>query len=452
MKTRNQSGFSLVELLIAIILSIIILSVAGHLYAKTRQSYDAGAPVVDQAWMSSSATAELSRMISDSSAKLAYHDVQSTIEQVRRPGGGGGGGTGGPPEGYCLVVAGDESTYPPGFDPRDQSTWTGVDWWEGIDRDDPSTWYWNCEGKKAAGTGGGGGGGVVVPPHELPITPVIKYGNGFLINREIPLSGPVTVSPEGTWRVDEVGDSLTVIRTQPESPPLRLGSEFSTTSQTLRLVARDERNVQAVENLYDGDLIAVVGRDAAGGVHCGIFQVSQRASRVAAPSVTWPDGEPVFIYFDVPVSRPDAELPLGLANSALVAGGVTLRADAAVALLHRHEPVVTYLTKRADDEFELWRLVGNPAEPAIEERVAAGLATPLSIQTELAPEAPGLTAADRLRTVTLSFATAAADRGATGQPVSVHLELLNGALRRTPTNLIWDVILPGGAGGGGGGK
>jgi hypothetical protein len=62
-----------------------------------------------------------------------------------------GEGGSGPPPGYCLVRQGDPSTYPPGFDPRDRETWRTVDWWEGVDPSDPSTWYWNC------GRGAGGG-------------------------------------------------------------------------------------------------------------------------------------------------------------------------------------------------------------------------------------------------------------------------------------------------------
>jgi hypothetical protein len=64
----------------------------------------------------------------------------------------GGTGDDGPPAGYCLVLAADPSSWPPGFDPRVRASWERVAWWGEADPRDPATWFWDCSG---IGEGGG---------------------------------------------------------------------------------------------------------------------------------------------------------------------------------------------------------------------------------------------------------------------------------------------------------
>jgi hypothetical protein len=84
--------------------------------------------------------------LADSRASI-YYAIQTDGTGTGQP-----GDTDGPGEGFCLVVADDPSTWPPGFDPHDSTSWSQVKWWSRFDKSDPSTWYYECSG----GSDGGG--------------------------------------------------------------------------------------------------------------------------------------------------------------------------------------------------------------------------------------------------------------------------------------------------------
>jgi hypothetical protein len=385
--------------------------------------------------------------VRDSAARCAYFDLQSTVAAIRH---GGGGAPSGPPDGYCLVVASDRSTWPPGFDPRDERTWDGVAWWEGATRDDSSTWYYDCGRSGVKKSGAAAGAEAVSPaaiPHEFTLAPVASYGTGIRVGTKeagLELIGPVGVVPESAGLGGgQTGEGLVLLRTEPVSGVLRLGATLVTTESTIRLVARDDADVAVVTSLGAGDVLAVTGRDSAGHVRTALVSLREAPHAVASVTPSVAGGPAVFRFFEAATDAPDATYLGYLSNTVETASGAEFLADAAVALVARDGAVVTYYATRDESGGGLVRAVGNPFAPSAVERLVGGLASGLTVQVEPSGRDAGPPTLVRIMAPVL-----AADEGSTAEPVEAEVALLNAVSGRGPVTVVWDAIGTESTGGG----
>jgi hypothetical protein len=135
----RESGYTLLEALIGGALGMTLVVVAGLMWARTGLVAARARPDAVRVGEQAATFEDLRAMVRLAGARLAYFDMIKTVKgQLRAT------ATSGPPPGWCLVVATDSRTWPPGFDPRNPSTWTSVAWWSEAVPSDPSTWYWDC--------------------------------------------------------------------------------------------------------------------------------------------------------------------------------------------------------------------------------------------------------------------------------------------------------------------
>lgn len=373
---------SLLELLVAAAVTVIVIGAALPLLAQIQSASLRGMPQARRVLTRDDVRAELLRA-SDTAAKVAYFDLQATVQGIRSHlGAGADGDSQLPPQGYCLVVLGDRGTWPPGFDPRDRSTWSQFDWWEGLDRDDPSTWYWNCGAKSNAKgeteRSGDASRGLPTAPIDVQLAPTMKFGSGVRVGERLSIVGPLSVTAENqAVAPGQAGSAVTFLRTDPQFTSFRLGGKFQGNSGVIQLVARDRVDVEQIEAVVAGDIFVVNGRTTAGEYATALAAVTEPFHQIAVPSPTDGSGTVLFNYYEAPTAEPGSTFAFGLRNSDLTDEGVDIGDDAAVALLDRSAPVVTYYTAAGKNGYVLHRAVGDPASPAQIEEIAGTVASPL---------------------------------------------------------------------------
>ncbi len=437
-RSRTQAGFSLAEMLVAALATVVLTAIAVSLLGSTRRASDVATPMAERTWTRASALSEMVLSIRDSAAKCAYFDLGRTVAAIHHA----GGGASGPPAGFCLVVRSDPSTWPPGFDPDDRRTWRQITWWSGLDPDDPSTWYYACgksgHGNASAKPGGGGGGPAAPISHELTVQPVASYGAGIRVGGGLEIVGPVAVPSETVGLGgQQVGEGLAVLRSEPRVASLRLGATLVTLSGVARFVARDAMDVAAVEGLRENDVLYVTGRDTAGAVRSAVVGVrtAPRRIRSATPSQ---DGNPIFQYFEAGIEAPGATLAGYLANTSETASGTEFLTDATVVVLARDGAVVTYYAARDDSGVGLYRVVGDPESPLVRERLLQDTVAGLRVQTT--PVGSRVVTAVRV-----SVPVPVDDEGGGAEPLEAEVALLNATAGRKPVTVIWDAMqVPGG--------
>lgn len=432
----REHGFSLVEALVGTLVAVVVVGIATSLLVSAKHASDTGQPMMARTWTRASALAEMTGTLRDSAARCSYFDLTGTIQSVVR-----GGGTSGPPPGYCLVIASDPATWPPGFDPHTPSTWQNVTWWVGATRDDPSTWYYDCRPKRTGATAPSPS----TIPHELEIAPVTSYGTGILIAKTMPMVGPAAMLPESAGLGGaQRGQALVVLRTEPMAGALRLASALVTSGPVVRLAARDQIDRAAVEGLVAGDVLYITGRDSAGTVRTSLvgLRSAPQAVSVASPGVGAGNAA-AFTVYEAVIEAPDATLLGYLGNGARTASGAEYLADASVALLARDGALVTYYTGADETGLHLFRAVGDPEQPAATERILENVAAPLSVETE--PDAaiagPIATTPEPLALVRIAVPTVAGAADATAEPVEAEIALLNSVGGQKPGTLVWDAIV-----------
>lgn len=468
MKRAPQLGFSLLELIVATAAASIIIGASVLLVAQMYSASASGLPAARRAATRDDIRAEFDRA-ADTGAKIAYHDLQQTMATIKDAirSTGGGGSTGGPPPGYCLVVAGDPTTYPPGFNPRIPSTYGNVDWWEGVVRADPTTWYWNCGGstgeppKKTGALAPTPGTRTLTKtklptfPIDIAVLPSFHFGTGVRVGEALELVGPVGVWPaEKPAVAGQVGDAITLLRTDPQFAPFTLGQPFESATGVIRFVARDAADVEQVQALRAGDLLIVNGKSPDGTYVTALAELKGAFQQVSVPSVTGAGGTVLFKYFEAPTSAPGAAFAGGLRNSVATSGGTTIAEDAAVALLDRSGPVVTFCTAAGKRSTALSRITGDPAAPDLSEVLledSSSLAA--TLEWTSATSAP-MPRPEDLQAVRLQVAVPKDDGAkASVEAIDVRVSFLNCA---TPSSATFHYRflgeIPSGSGSGGGSK
>lgn len=474
MNSRHaQRGVTLVEQLIALAAFVVIGTAAFMLLGTTERARREAQPAADRVWTRATAATELA-MCESAAADLAYFDLTATIAAARPGGGSGGGGGGGggggpkgggsgggggpkksdvayaaapapttPPSGFCgPVVLSNPGSWPPGFDPRDNTTWSGVEWWSGANTSDPSTWYYRCS------TPGAGG----------RLAPVYSYGDGVVFaggNRDatVAVVGPAAVVPDSTpLYPDQNGDALVMLRTEPSTSRLALGASFDTTSNTIRLVASDVATREAIETLAAGDVLVVTGNTAAGTTRTAIAELRETPAPVVWPSPLDTSGQPILRYFQASVEPSSSEFRWGLRNAAASAAGVTITQDASVAVLDRSGGVVVFYTARDErDRTEFVKVTGgvvtDPQQlgPGIRNRnsrqvLVRDAAAPLRAEVRTMTVGTG----DTARTVTSGMSVAMPIAGENGEPnvepLSATVEFLASAMTNSKLGFTYGTI------------
>ena len=284
----------------------------------------------------------------------------------------------------------------------------------------------------------GSPGGGVPPTGTVHVPPVVSYGSGVRVGESLSIRGPVTVSDAGSPLFErQVGDAVSVLRTESGTAPLRLGAPFDNRSGRIVLVANGRDSEDAIGSLRRGDVLVVTGRSVAGTVVTALAGVANDAEAVALPTPQTSGGEPVFGYYEVEIAAPAERLRCGLLNTEEAAAGVVIAPDAAVALVDRAAGVVTFYTsqdeKKEDDvervSFALHRVAGDPASPdedeVLVEQAAAPLDAKLLWSDGTMTESTDVTAPAGavLSTVTVAVPVVSEEPGPNGKHRSELLEL-----------------------------
>lgn len=480
--SRHQKGFSLPELLITTVIVAVVLGAALPLLAKIQFASLRGMPQARRVLTRDEVRAEFLRA-ADTAAKVAYFDFQATVGSVRTSIGGGLE----VPAGYCLLELRDPTTWPAGFDPRSPDTWREIAWWAGMNMSDPNTWYYSCgqgsgghtgllgapvaagtegEQQRAGGSGGGTGGSSILS--DFPTTPLdlelerqIRFGTGVRVGDRLSIVGPLALTTEENAIADgQRGDAVTILRTDPHFAPFTLGHTFQGGSGVIRLTARDEVDVDEILSLRAGDVLVVNGKTASGVHATALASITASFRQVAVPSPAGPDGQVIVRHFEAPIAQPNQTLAFGLRNSEFADVGIDIDDDAAVALLDREAPVVTYYT--VEDEgrtYALVRAVGDPARPDEVEQIATAVSAPFDAEIVYAapPASPGSTPPppepEDMREVRLIVAMSAPELpSAANEPMETVLNLTAPG-SSGPVTLTYRYLgESGGSGAGGGGK
>ncbi|MBK6314176.1 MAG: hypothetical protein IPF53_07625 [Blastocatellia bacterium] len=368
---RLDRGAALLEQLIALAALVVVGTAAVMLMGSTERARREAQPAADRVWTRATAAGELA-LCESAAADLAYFDLTATIAAARhvprltqnperidgpsvasptiRSTTAAAPSPTTPPAGYCgPMVLSNPGTWPPGFDPRDNSTWSSVEWWSGASTSDPSTWYYRCA---TPGTGG-------------RLAPVYSYGDGVVFaggdgGASVAIVGPAAVVPD-TVKIysDQTGDALVMLRTEPSMPRLSLGAAFETTGNTIRLVASDQATRAAVEGLVAGDVLVVTGNTATGATRTAIAELRETPSPVLWPSPLDTAGQPILQYFQASVEPSSSTFRWGLRNAAASAAGVVIDQDASVAVLDRAGGVVVFYTAGDRSGTSLLKVIGG---------------------------------------------------------------------------------------------
>jgi hypothetical protein len=416
MTNRAQHGGALVETVVALAILTAVTGMAIAVLARTSKLSAAGRGETERLWSRAKAERELASA-EYAAADLAYFDLTATVDALRR----GGESTGAaanrstPPSGYCGPVdPADTTTWPSGFDPNDRATWTTVTWWSGLVRSDPTTWFYDCSSP--------------VEPGPRRLTPVFSYGDGVVLGGKLNIVGPAAVTPESAPLFgDQVGDSLTLIRSAAGRGPFQLGDAFDSASAVIRLMARDSTSVAQVEGLLAGEVLVVTGRDSSGIVATALAELQEAPHQVSIPSPTDDRGEVIVRYYEARVSTPEATVRWGLANAGRATTGVSILADAAVALLDGDAGVVSFYTARdVDGTLTLFKVIGDPRTPERRDALVTHAATSLVARLETT------TTSDASGTRTLATAleatmVVASEAPTPSEPVHSRVEFIGAA-------------------------
>lgn len=452
-----QRGVTLVEQVIALAVLVILGTAAMMLMGSTERARREAQPAADLVWTRATAGSELA-LCESAAADLAYFDIAATIASVRTGGGGGSGGGGGPkgggggddgggkktapaaaapppsgpPAGYCgPVVLTNPATYPPGFDPRNRTTWSSVQWWSGASSADPSTWYYRC----------------ATPPAAGRLAPVYSYGDGVVFaggdtGVRVPVVGPAAVVPDSVpLYSDQAGDALVLLRTEPSMPRLALGGSFDSASNTIRLVATDPATREAVEGLASGDVLVVTGATPAGATRTALAELRSTPEPLVWPSPLDAAGEPILRYYQASVAPPSSDFRWGLRNPDAGTAGVVIDPDASVAVLDRTGGVVVFYTARGRAGTELVKVTGGVARDAqqlgpvagdanVRQVLVRGAASALRAEVRTMTVGEGGTA----RTVAAGLTVAMPIAGESGEPNSEPLSASVAFLASAMTN------------------
>jgi prepilin-type N-terminal cleavage/methylation domain-containing protein len=389
----RQTGFTIVELIVGIAIFAIIAAVALSILAMTTRSRSAALPAAEALRTGSAVWLELDRAVADSASKTLYLDVAATF---------GGLGPSTP-----SASKGSEGPKPPTPAP---------------------------------------GSGLEISEHVAPA--VFRTGPPLGFGEQLSVTGPVTIHAAPVAS-DQVGAAVTVMRTDPATPQLRLGATFAPGAGRLTLIGREGSAVEAIERLATGDCLLVNGLASDGRSAKSLALVTGAPRRISvvenAPTVGLdPGATSPFAYFEVPCqSSSSTAFPWGLRNPADTPDGTDISSDAAVAKLA--SPWTYYTT----GDNVLVRLEGaptivvrklpgdeDPHAPIIEE-----LAT--DVTSELAARAVlddatevnstiGEPVRDRIRSVRLEIGIQSPGEDEPGRsttPVSVTLDIWNESLR-----------------------
>jgi prepilin-type N-terminal cleavage/methylation domain-containing protein len=389
----RQTGFTIVELIVGIAIFAIIAAVALSILAMTTRSRSAALPAAEALRTGSAVWLELDRAVADSASKSLYLDPAATFGNI-------GPSTTTSAKGSTGPLAG---TPPPGS-------------------------------------------GLETSEHVAPA--VFRTGPPLGFGEQLSITGPVTIHTDPV-AFDQVGAAVTVLRTDPTTPQLRLGSTFAPGAGRLTLVGREGPAVEAIERLASGDCLLINGLASDRRSAKSLALVTGPARRISvtenAPTVGLdPGAASPFAYFEVPCeSSASTAFPWGLRNPQETPDGTDISADAAVAKLAA--PWTYYTT----DENVLVRLEGAPTtvvrklpgdeqpQASIVDELATDVASPLAARAVLddateVSSTVGENLRDRIRSVRLEIgvrAPGAADPGVSTTPVSVTLDIWNESLR-----------------------
>lgn len=392
-RLSQHTGFTIVELLVGIAIFALIAAVALSILAMTTRSRRAALPAAEALRTGSTIWLELDRAVADSASKTLYLDVAATF---------GGLGPSTP-----SASKGSAGPKPPTPAP---------------------------------------GSGLEISEHVAPA--VFRTGPPLGFGEQLSVTGPVTIHAAPV-AANQVGAAVTVMRTDPATPQLRLGATFAPGAGRLTLIGREGSAVEAIERLAAGDCLLVNGLASDGRSAKSLALVTGPPRRIAvvenAPTVgVDPGTESPFAYFEVPCqSSSSTAFPWGLRNPADCPDGTDISSDAAVAKLAA--PWTYYAT----DANVLVRLEGAPTivvrtlpgdeEPqaSVVDELATDVASPLAARAVLddateVNSTVGENLRDRIRSVRLEIGVQApgdADAGLSTTPVSVTLDIWNESLR-----------------------
>jgi hypothetical protein len=289
-----------------------------------------------------------------------------------------------------------------------------VTWWAGLDRSDPSTWYYDCD----------------EPPEPGPrrLVPVYSYGDGLVFAGAVKVVGPAAVTDESRpLFADQAGNSLTLVRTSAGAGPFQLGDAFDTRDGVIRLMARDADSVTQGERLLAGDVLVVTGRETSGAITTALAELQEAPRQVAIPSPTDDRSEVILRYYEARVSASDATVRWGLRNATRAAIGATISEDASVALLDREAGVTSYYTARErDGTMTLYKVTGSPTAPEHREALVRNAAVPLAalVETRTITDAAGTR---DLATAMEARMVVGADGGMPSEPLQARVEFVGAA-------------------------
>ncbi len=460
---RLDRGAVLLEQLIALAALVVVGTAAVMLMGSTERARREAQPAADRVWTRATAAGELA-LCESAAADLAYFDLTATIAAARHvprltqnPERSDGPSVASPtirsttaaapspttpPAGFCgPVVLSNPGTWPPGFDPRDNSTWSSVEWWSGASTSDPSTWYYRCA---TPGTGG-------------RLAPVYSYGDGVVFaggdgGASVAIVGPAAVVPD-TVKIysDQTGDALVMLRTEPSMPRLSLGAAFETTGNTIRLVASDQATRAAVEGLVAGDVLVVTGNTATGATRTAIAELRETPSPVLWPSPLDTAGQPILQYFQASVEPSSSTFRWGLRNAAASAAGVVIDQDASVAVLDRAGGVVVFYTAGDRSGTSLLKVIGGvvtdpqqlgPGVPAANTRQVLVREAAAALRAEVRAMTVGTGGTAQVVTSGLSVAMPIAGENgeANVEPLSATVEFLASAMTNSKLGFTYGTI------------
>lgn len=381
---RRDAGFTIAETLVGVAIFAVIAAITLSMLAMTTRSRNAALPAADALRSGSAIWLELDRAVADSAAKTLYLDMAATFGS--------------------LSPANEARTPRPPVPPS----------------------------------------GLEINEHVAPA--VFRTGPPLGFGSTLSITGPVTIH-EAVVAADQRGAAVTVLRTDPEMPQLRLGSTFAPVAGRIELVGREGVAATAIERLRAGDCLLVNGLASDGRSARSLALLTSAPRRIAvvdsaATVGVTPVESPFFHYEATCASSSSTAFPWGLSNPPDTPDGTDIAEDAAVAKIAA--PWTYYTT----DQNVLVRIEGAPTvtesklpgdeqpQASVVDELATGVASALSAKAILddrreVTTTVGEDVRERVRSVRLEVGIR--DEGDQGglstTPVSVTLDVWNESLR-----------------------